>query len=73
MQILNPLVKDALSQAELKFKDIDLIASTAGPGLIGALLVGLTYAKGLALSLKKPFIPVNHIEGHIFSGFLMAA
>lgn len=72
LQILNPLVKDALSQAELKFKDIDLIASTAGPGLIGALLVGLTYAKGLALSLKKPFIPVNHIEGHIFSGFLMA-
>ena len=51
--------------------DVDLIAATAGPGLIGALLVGLTYAKGLAFGLNKPFIGVNHIEGHIFSGFLM--
>jgi N6-L-threonylcarbamoyladenine synthase len=51
--------------------DINLITATAGPGLIGALLVGLTFAKGLSFSLKKPFIPVNHIEGHIFSGFLM--
>lgn len=71
LQIVIPLVKDALSQAELNLDDIDLIAATAGPGLIGALLVGLTFAKGLAYSLNKPFVPVNHIEGHIYSGFLM--
>ena len=52
-------------------KDIDLICSTAGPGLIGALLVGLTFAKGLAFSSNKEFLAVNHVEGHIFSGFLM--
>jgi len=71
LQIVNPLVKDALKKSGIELKDIDLIAATAGPGLIGALLVGLTYAKGLALGLNKPFIGVNHIEGHIFSGFLM--
>jgi N6-L-threonylcarbamoyladenine synthase len=71
LQIVNPLVKEALKISNLNLKDINLIAATAGPGLIGALLVGLTYAKGLALSLDKPFIGVNHIEGHIFSGFLM--
>lgn len=71
LQIVNPLVKSALEKSSLKLEDIDLIAATAGPGLIGALLVGLTYAKGLSLSLNKKFIAVNHIEGHIFSGFLM--
>jgi len=71
LQIVKPLVNDALKKSKLELKDINLIAATAGPGLIGALLVGLTFAKGLALSLKKPFISVNHIEGHIFSGFLM--
>ncbi|NNG26672.1 MAG: tRNA (adenosine(37)-N6)-threonylcarbamoyltransferase complex transferase subunit TsaD, partial [Ignavibacteriaceae bacterium] len=71
LQIVKPLVNDALKKSKLEMKDINLIAATAGPGLIGALLVGLTFAKGLALSLKKPFISVNHIEGHIFSGFLM--
>jgi len=71
LQIVKPLLNDALEKSKLKLQDIDLIAATAGPGLIGALLVGLTFAKGLALSLKKPFISINHIEGHIFSGFLM--
>jgi N6-L-threonylcarbamoyladenine synthase len=71
LQIVIPLLKQALEKSDLKLKDIDVICSTAGPGLIGALLVGLTFAKGLAFSLKKPFIAVNHIEGHIFSGFLM--
>lgn len=71
LQIVNPLVKSALKESSIELKDIDLIAATAGPGLIGALLVGLTYAKGLAFGLEKPFIGVNHIEGHIFSGFLM--
>jgi len=71
LQIVIPLVKDALLESGITLKDIDVICATAGPGLIGALLVGLTFAKGLAYSLNRPFIPVNHIEGHIFSGFLM--
>jgi N6-L-threonylcarbamoyladenine synthase len=71
LQIVLPLVKDALAVSNLALNDIDVICATAGPGLIGALLVGLTFAKGLAYSLKKPFVPVNHIEGHVYSGFLM--
>lgn len=71
LQILMPLIKNALSKSNISLDNIDLITATAGPGLIGALLVGLTFANSLAYSLNKPFIPVNHIEGHIFSGFLM--
>ncbi len=71
LQIIIPLIKDALAQAGIGLNEIDLVAATAGPGLIGALLVGLTFAKGLAYSLRKPLVAVNHIEGHIFSGFLM--
>ncbi|MBK7106316.1 MAG: tRNA (adenosine(37)-N6)-threonylcarbamoyltransferase complex transferase subunit TsaD [Ignavibacteriae bacterium] len=71
LQQIIPLLKQALVSTNIKLTDIDLISATAGPGLIGALLVGLTFGKSLALSLNKPFIPVNHIEGHIFSGFLM--
>ena len=72
LQMVKPLLDSALKSATLKLNEIDLIAATAGPGLIGALLVGLTFAKGLAYSLNKPFVSVNHIEGHIFSGFLTA-
>ena len=71
LQMVNPLLQQALEKSQLKLQDIDLVVSTAGPGLIGALLVGLTFAKGLAYSLDKPFVPANHIEGHMFSGFLM--
>jgi N6-L-threonylcarbamoyladenine synthase len=71
IQIIVPLLRDALKQSGISLKEIDLISATAGPGLIGALLVGLTFAKGLSFSSQKPFIGVNHIEGHIFSGFLM--
>lgn len=71
LQMVQPLVKQALEESKISINDVNLIAATAGPGLIGALLVGLTYAKGLAYSLKKEFVPVNHIEGHIFSPFLM--
>lgn len=71
LQQIIPLIKSAIKEASISLEDIDVISATAGPGLIGALLVGLTFGKSLALSLKKPFIPVNHIEGHIFSGFLM--
>lgn len=71
LQMVKPLIDAALKTSNLKLKDIDLITATAGPGLIGALLVGLTFAKGLSFSLNKPFVAVNHIDGHIFSGFLM--
>ncbi|MBD3411168.1 MAG: tRNA (adenosine(37)-N6)-threonylcarbamoyltransferase complex transferase subunit TsaD [Ignavibacteriales bacterium] len=66
-----PLTRDALVQAGVELADVDLIAATAGPGLIGALLVGFTFAKGLAVAERKPFVPVNHVEAHFFSGFLM--
>lgn len=71
LQMVMPLVRQALLDSNLEKEKIDLVAATAGPGLIGALLVGLTFAKGFAYSLNKPFVPVNHIEGHVFSGFLM--
>jgi tRNA N6-adenosine threonylcarbamoyltransferase len=71
LQQIIPLIKSSLKETNFKLEEIDLITATAGPGLIGALLVGLTFGKSLALSLKKSFVPVNHIEGHIFSGFLM--
>lgn len=71
LQMVLPLYKKALQTAGVTIDDIDLICSTAGPGLIGALLVGLTFSKGLAYSSRKEFLGVNHIEGHIYSGFLM--
>ncbi len=71
LQMLLPLVKKSLNETGILPNQIDLVCATAGPGLIGALLVGLTFAKAFAYSIGKPFVPVNHIEGHIFSGFLM--
>jgi N6-L-threonylcarbamoyladenine synthase len=71
LQVILPLLKQSLKESGIDKNQIDLICATAGPGLIGALLVGLTFGKGLAYSLKKQFVPVNHIEAHLFSGFLM--
>lgn len=62
-----PVVTEALQKADVSFSDIDAIAVTQGPGLVGALLVGVTYAKALSYALKKPLIAVNHIEGHVYS------
>ena len=59
------VVNEALEKAGLTAKDIDAVAVTFAPGLIGALLVGVNFAKGLAYSLGKPLIPVHHIRGHI--------
>src|SRR5713101_4032870 len=67
-----PVVRDALAQAGLSFADLDAIGVTQGPGLVGSLLVGVTYGKVLALELGKPLIPVNHLEGHIHAVFLEA-
>ena len=67
-----PVVREALEQAKISLHDLDAIAVTQGPGLVGALLVGLTYGKVLALSLGKPLIAVNHLEGHVHAVFLEA-
>jgi len=65
-----PVVSTAMRQAQIGTNDLDLIAVTYGPGLIGSLLVGLNAAKGIAFSLKKPLIGVNHIEAHLLACFL---
>jgi N6-L-threonylcarbamoyladenine synthase len=62
-----PVVNEAFERAGLTAKDVDGIAVTAGPGLVGSLLVGVSYAKAMAYALNKPFVGVNHIEGHIYS------
>jgi N6-L-threonylcarbamoyladenine synthase len=60
----------AFDEAGKQYSDVDGIAVTQGPGLIGSLLVGVSFAKAMAFSLRKPLVPVNHIEGHIYSAFL---
>ncbi len=67
VQILPDLVRQALSQAKLDIGDVDAIAATAGPGLIGGVMVALMTAKGLAISAGKPLVAVNHLEGHALS------
>jgi N6-L-threonylcarbamoyladenine synthase len=70
IQLIVPITKTALEVAKIDYQDLDGIAVTYAPGLVGALLVGLSYAKALSISLGKPFVGVNHLEGHIFSLFL---
>ena len=70
IEVVDSVVKAALNEAGVKLEDIDAIGVTYGPGLVGALLVGLQYAKGLALGADKPLIPVNHIQGHICANFI---
>jgi len=62
-----PIVEESFERAKIKQEDIDGIAVTAGPGLVGSLLVGVSYAKAMAFALRKPLVGVNHIEGHIYS------
>ena len=64
------VIEEAVEIAGVQLKDIDLIAATMGPGLIGSLLVGLNTAKGLSYGLKKPMVGVNHLEGHLLAIFL---
>jgi N6-L-threonylcarbamoyladenine synthase len=70
LQHLFPLLEDGLERGGLQWSDIESVAVTAGPGLIGALLVGVAGAQGLAFGLGIPLVPVNHLEGHIYSPFL---
>ena len=67
---INQLVEQALTDASLTWDDITAIAVTYGPGLVGALLVGVSFAKALAFALKKPLIGVHHIEGHISANYI---
>ncbi len=67
LEKIEPIVAEALERANVTLDNIDAIAVTQGPGLIGSLLVGVCYAKSLAYSLGIPFIGVNHIEGHVYS------
>ncbi len=62
-----PIVEEAFDRAQIKAADVDGIAVTVGPGLVGSLLVGVSYAKAMAFALEKPLVGVNHIEGHIYS------
>lgn len=67
LEKIEPIVAEALERANVKLAEIDAIAVTQGPGLIGSLLVGVCYAKSLAYALDIPFVGVNHIEGHVYS------
>ncbi|MGH9740945.1 MAG: tRNA (adenosine(37)-N6)-threonylcarbamoyltransferase complex transferase subunit TsaD [Candidatus Acidiferrum sp.] len=67
-----PVVREALAQAGMKLNELDAIGVTQGPGLVGALLVGITYGKTLAEALGKPLVPVNHLAGHVHAVFLEA-
>jgi N6-L-threonylcarbamoyladenine synthase len=67
---ISQIVDEALETADMTFEDLDFISVTNGPGLVGALLVGLSYAKALSFALDIPLVPVNHIEGHIFANFI---
>ena len=70
IEAISRVTKKALDDARIGFKDIDVIAPTYGPGLVGALLVGLSYARGLAFALNKPLVGVNHLEGHISANYI---
>jgi N6-L-threonylcarbamoyladenine synthase len=67
---IGPVVEEALRQSQLELEQVDAIAVTEGPGLVGSLLVGLVYGKAIALATGKPLVGVNHLEGHIHSAWL---
>jgi N6-L-threonylcarbamoyladenine synthase len=67
-----PVVREAMAQAGMKLGELGAIGVTQGPGLVGALLVGITYGKTLAAALGKPLVAVNHLEGHVHAVFLEA-
>lgn len=70
LEVINPLIDQALEEANLDWPEIDGIAATCAPGLVGALFVGITAAKTLAMVHQKPFLGVHHLEGHIYATYL---
>ena len=71
--LINKLISDALSEANLTFKDLNAIAVSHGPGLVGALLIGVSTAKALAYALRLPLVAVNHLEAHLYANYLSGA
>ena len=69
-EAVGPVTRQALQEAGMELSEVDAIAVTYAPGLIGALLVGVNFAKGLSLAAGKPLIPVHHLRGHIASNYL---
>lgn len=67
---ISDVTKEALKQANITFSDVDVIACTYGPGLVGALLVGVSYAKALSYAINKPLVGTNHIKGHIAANYI---
>ncbi|MBI3989083.1 MAG: tRNA (adenosine(37)-N6)-threonylcarbamoyltransferase complex transferase subunit TsaD, partial [candidate division NC10 bacterium] len=70
LEAICPVVQEAVAEAKTTFKDLDAVAVTAGPGLIGSLLVGVSVAKALSYTMKIPLVAVNHLEGHIYGALL---
>jgi N6-L-threonylcarbamoyladenine synthase len=70
IKLIVPIYRQALAEAGVTLDNIEVVAATMGPGLVGPLLVGLTFAKGLAFAKNLPFIPVNHMEGHLAANIL---
>jgi N6-L-threonylcarbamoyladenine synthase len=70
IEVINLIIKEALDKAGKRFDDINAVAVTCGPGLVGSLLVGVCAAKAIAYSLNIPLIGINHLEGHIYANFL---
>ena len=70
VEAISTVTKEALEHANMQFEDIDVIACTYGPGLVGALLVGLSYGKALSFALQKPLVGVNHLQGHIAANYI---
>lgn len=70
VEVIHPVVQEALQEANVTLDTIDAIAVTRGPGLVGSLLVGINYAKGLAMASGKPLLGINHLEGHVYSLWL---
>ena len=72
LRAIVPVVREALEQSGTRLTDLSAVAVTVGPGLVGSLLVGLTYAKSLSFATRRPLVAVNHLEGHIHAAILDA-
>jgi N6-L-threonylcarbamoyladenine synthase len=70
IRLIDQVVREALQESGCELADVDLLAATRGPGLLGALLVGFHFTAGLAMRLRRPFVAVNHMEGHIYANYL---
>jgi len=70
LELICPVIEECLQRAGITLDDIDAVAATAGPGLIGALLIGLASAKSICFAAGKPFIAINHVEAHVYSAFM---